>query len=114
MRNANLDELLAGIKIGGRNINNLRYADDTTLIAESEQELKSLLMRVKKESERAGLKINIKETKVMASSLITSRQIEVEKMAGVTDLLFLGSKTSGCGYYLITKPEDDCFSAGKL
>ena len=90
-RNARLDELQARIKIGGRNINNLRYADDTTLMAESEEELKSLLMRVKEESERAGLKLNIKKTKIMASSLITSWQIEVENLEVVTDFLFLGS-----------------------
>ena len=90
MRNARLDELQAGIKIGRRNINNLRYADDTTLMAESEEELKSLLMRVKEESERAGLKLNIKTTKIMASSPITW-QIEGEKWEIVTDF-FLGSK----------------------
>ena len=79
MRNASLDELQAGIKIRGRNINNLRYADDTTLMAESEEELKSLLMRVKKESERASLKLNIKKTKIMASGPSTAWQIEGEK-----------------------------------
>ena len=79
MRNAGLDELQAGIKIGRRNINNLRYADDTTLMAEGEEELKSLLMRVKEESERAGLRLNIKKSKIMASSPITSWQIEEEK-----------------------------------
>ena len=76
MRNARLDESQAGVKLGGRNINNLRYADDTTLMAESEEELKSLLMRVKEERERAGLKLNIKKTKIVASSPITSWQIE--------------------------------------
>ena len=96
MRNARLDELQAGIKIGERNINNLRYADDATLMAESEEELKSLLMRVKGDSERAGLKLNIKKrkkkkTKIMASSPITSWQIE-GKVEIVTDFLFLGSK----------------------
>ena len=90
MRNARLDELQAGIKIGRRNINNLRYADDTTLMAESEEELKSLLMRVKEESERAGLKLNIKTTKIMASSPITSGQIKEEKLKAVTYFLFLG------------------------
>ena len=92
MRNARLDELQTGIKIGGRNINNLRYADDTTLMAESEEELKSLLMRVKEESERAGLKLNIKKTKIMASGPITAWQIEGEKVEVVTDFFFLGSK----------------------
>ena len=93
MRNAGLDELQAGIKMGGRNINNLRYVDDITLMAESEEELKSLLMRVKEESERASLKLNIKKkTKIVASGLITSWQIEGEKVKIVTDFLFLGSK----------------------
>ena len=92
MRNAGLDELQAGIKIGGRNINNPRYTDDTTLMAESEEELKNLLMRVKEESERAGLKRNIMKTKNMASGSITSWQIEGEKVEVVTDFLFLGSK----------------------
>ena len=79
MRNTGLDELHAGIKIGGRNISNLRYADDTTLMAESEGELKSLLMRVKEESERAGLKLSIRKTKIVASNPITSWKIEGEK-----------------------------------
>ena len=92
MRNARLDELQAGIKIGERNINNLRYADDTTLMAESEEELKNLLMRVKEESEKTGLKLNIKKTKIMATVSITSWQIEGEKVEIVTDFLFLGSK----------------------
>ena len=93
MRHAGPDELQAIIKIGGRNINNLRYANDTTLIAESKEELKSLLMRVKEESDRAGLKLNTKKkTKIMASGPITSRQIEGEKVEAVTDFLFLGSK----------------------
>ena len=91
MRNARLDELQAGIKIGGRNITNLRYVDDTTLIAESKEELKSLLMRVKEESERPDLKLNIKKTKIIASNPITSWQIEGEKVELVTDFLFLGS-----------------------
>ena len=90
MRNAGLDELQVGIKISGRNINNLRYADDTTLMAESKEKLKSLLTRVKKESERASLKLNIKKTKIMASRPITSWQIEGEKVEVVTDFLFLG------------------------
>ena len=92
MRNAFLDELQSGIKIGGRNINNLTYADDTTHMAESEEKLKSLLIRVKDESEKAGLRLNIKKTKIMASGPITAWQIEGEKVEIVTDFLFLGSK----------------------
>ena len=92
MRNARLDELQTEIKIGRKSINNLRYVDDTTLMAESEEELKSLLMRVKEESERAGLKLDIKKFKIMSSGSITSRQIEGEKVKVVTDFLFLGSK----------------------
>ena len=87
----------AGIKVGKRNINKLRYADDTTLVAESEEELKSLLMRVKEDSERAGLKLSIKKTKIMASGPITSWQIEEENVEVVTDFLFLGSKISTDG-----------------
>ena len=92
MRNAGLEEAQAGIKMAGRNINNLRYADDTTLMAESEEELKSLLMKVKEESEKAGLKLNIQKTKIMASGPITSQQIDGETMETVTDFIFLGSK----------------------
>ena len=92
MRNARLDEAQAGIKIAGRNINNLRYADDTTLLAESEEELKSLLMKVKEESEKAGLKLSIQTTKIMASSPIVSWQIDGETMETVRDFIFLGSK----------------------
>ena len=92
MRNARLYELQAGIKIGRRIINNLRYADDTTVMAETEEELKSLLMRVREESERASLRLNIKKTKIMASSPIASWQIEGEKVEAGTDFLFLGSK----------------------
>ena len=92
MRNARLNEAQAGIKIAGRNINNLRYADDTTLMPESEEELKSLLMKMKEESERAGLKLNIQKTKIMASSPIISWQIDREKMEIVADFIFLGSK----------------------
>ena len=92
MRNAGLDEAQAGIKIARRNIYNLRYADNTTLMAESEEELKSLLMKVKKESEKAGLKFNIWRTKIMASGPITSWQIDEEKMETVTGFNFLGSK----------------------
>ena len=94
MRNAGLEEAQAGIKIAGRNINNLRYADDTTLMAESEEELKSLLMKVKKESEKVGLRLNIQKTKIMASSPITSWQIDGET---VTDFIFWGSKITADG-----------------
>ena len=92
MQNAGLAEVQAGIKIVGRNINNLRYADDTTLMAEGEEELKSLLMKVKEESEKVGLKLNIQKTKIMASGPITSWQMDGETMETVTDFLFLGSK----------------------
>ena len=92
MRNTGLDEAEAGIKIARRNINNLRYADDTTLMAESEEELKSLLMTVKEESEKVGLKLNIQKTKIMASGLITSLERDGETGETVADLLFLGSK----------------------
>ena len=88
MWNARLDESQAGIKISGRNINNLRYADDTTLMAESEEELKSLLMRVKEETEKAGLKLNIQKTKIIASGPITSCQIEGEKVEAGTEFIF--------------------------
>ena len=91
MRNARLDEAQAGIKMAGRNINNLRYADDTTLMAESEEELKSLLMKLKEESIKASLKLNIQKTKIMASSPITSWQINGETMETVTDFIFLVS-----------------------
>ena len=91
MRNAGLEETQAGIKIAGRNINNLRYADDTTLMAESEEELKSLLMKLKEVSEKVGLKLNIQKTKIMASSPITSWQIDGEKKETVADFIFLGS-----------------------
>ena len=92
MRNAGLEEAQAGIKIAGRNINNLIYADDTTLVAESKEELQSLLMKVKEESEKAVLKLNIQKTKIMVSGPITSWQIDGETMATVTDFIFLGSK----------------------
>ena len=92
MRNTGLEETQAGIKIAGRNINNLRYTDDTTLMAESEEELKSLLMRVKNESEKVGLKLNIQKTKIMASGPITSWQIDGETVEIVSDFIFLGSK----------------------
>ena len=97
MRNAGLEKLQAGIKIGRRNLNNLRYADDTTLMAESKEEIKSLLMKVKEESEKAGLKLNIQEMNIMASSPITSWQIDRETMETVTDFLFLGSKITADG-----------------
>ena len=97
MRNAGLEEAQAGIKIAGRNINSLRYADDTTLMAESEEELENLLMKVKEESEKVGLKLNIQKTKMMASSPITSWQIDRETMETVTDLIFLGSKITADG-----------------
>ena len=92
MRNTGLEEAYAGIKIAGKNINNLRYADDTTLMAESEEELKSLLMTVKEESEKVGLKLNIKKTKIMASGPITSWEIDGETVETVSDFIFLGSK----------------------
>ena len=92
MRNAGLEEAQAGIKIAGRNINNLRYADDTTLMAESEEELKSLLMKVKEESEKVGLKLSIQKTKIMASGPITSWKIDGETVETVSDLIFGGSK----------------------
>ena len=97
MWNARLDEAQARIKIAGRNINNLRYADDTTIMAESEEELKSLLMKVKEESKEAGLKLSIRKIKIMASGPITSWQIDGETMETVTDFSFLGSRiTAGC------------------
>ena len=92
MGNAGLDEAQAGIKIAGRNINNLRYADDTTLMAENEEELKSLLMKVREESEKVGLKLNIQKTKIMASGPITSWQIDGKTMETLTDFIFMGSK----------------------
>ena len=99
MRNAGLEETQAGIKIAGRNTNNLRYADDTTLMAESEYELKSLLMKVKEESEKVGLKLNIQKKKIMASGPITSREIDGETVETVSDFIFLGSKITA---------DDDC------
>ena len=97
MRNARLDEAQAGIQIVGRNINNLRHAEDTTLMAESEEELKSLLMKVREESIKAGLKLNIQKTKIMASSPIISWQIDGETMETVRNFIFLGSKITGDG-----------------
>ena len=97
MRNAGLDEVQAGIKIAGRNINNLRYADDTTLMAESEEQLKSLLLKVKVESEKVSLKLNIQRTKIMASGPITSWEIDGETVETVSDFIFLGSKITADG-----------------
>ena len=97
MRNAGLEEVQAGIKIAGRNINNLRYADDTTLMAESEEELKSLLMKVREESEKFGLKLNIQKTKIMASGPITSWEIDGEAVETVSDFIFGGSKITAHG-----------------
>ena len=108
MWNARLDELQAGIKIARRNINNLRPADDSTLTADSEKEIKNLLMKMKEESEKAGLKLNIQKTKTMATSPISSWQIEGEKLEVVIDFLFLGSKITAD-----MKSEDNCFLAGK-
>ena len=99
MRNAGLKEAQAGIKIAGRNINNLRYADDTTLMAEGEEELKSLLMKVKEESEKFGLKLNIQKTKIMASGPITSWQIDGETVEALPDFIFGGSKITAYGDY---------------
>ena len=113
MRNAGLEEAHAGIKIAGRNINNLRYADDTTLMAESEEELKNLLRKVKEESEKVGFKLNIQKTKIMASSPITSWQIDGEMVETVADFIFLGSKITAdgdCSYEL----KDAYFLEGKL
>ena len=97
MKDAGLEEAQAGIKIAGRNVNNLRYADDTTLMAESEEELKSLLLKVKEESEKVGLKLNIQKMKIMASGPITSWQIDGETEETVSDFIFLGSKITADG-----------------
>ena len=99
MWNAGLDELQAGINIARRNTNNLRYADDTTLMAESEEELKSLLMKVKEESKKVSLKLNIQKMKIMASGSITSWQIDVETMETVRDFIFLGSEITVCRWW---------------
>ena len=99
MRNTGLDEVQAGIKITRRNINNLRYADDTTLMAERKEELQSLLNKVKEESEKGGLKLSIQKTKIMASGLIISLQIDGETMEAVTDFIFLASKITADGDY---------------
>ena len=100
--------------MAGRNINHLRYADDTTLMAESEKELKTLLMRMKEKSEKAGLKLNIQKTKIMASGPITSRQIEGEKVETITDFIFLGSKIAVDGDYTAMKLKDTCSLERKL
>ena len=99
MRNAGLEEAQTGIKIAGRNINNLRYVDDTTLMAENEEELKSLLMKVKEESEKVGLKLNIQKMKIMTSSPITSWEIDGETVETVSDFIFGGSKITADGVY---------------
>ena len=99
MRNTGLEETQAGIKIAGRNINNLRYADDTTLMEESEEELRSLLMKVKEESEKVGLKLNIQKTKIMASGPITSWEIDMKTVKTVSDFILLGSKITTDGDY---------------
>ena len=112
MQNARLDEAQAGIKNAGRNINNLRYADDTTLMAESEEELKSLLMKVKEESENVGLKLNIQKMKIMASSPITSWQIDGQTME--TETLFLGAPKSLQMVTVAMKLKDPCSLAEKL
>ena len=99
MRNSKLDEAQAGIKISGRNVNNLRYTDDTTLMAESEQKLKTLLIKVTEESEKVGLKLNIQKTKIMASNPIISWQIDGETVERVRDLIFFGSKITADGAF---------------
>ena len=114
IQNARLDEAQAGIKIAGRNINNLRYADDTTLMAESEEELKCLLMKVKEENEKAGLKLNIQKTKIIASSPITSWQMDGETMETETDFIFLGSKKSLQMVTAAMKLKDACSLKEKL
>ena len=113
MRNTGLDEAQAGIKIAGRNINNLRYADDTTLMAESEEEFKSLLMKVKEESEKVGLKLNIQKMKIMTSGPITSWEIDGETVETVSDFIFLGSKITADGPAAM-KLKDACSLEGKL
>ena len=113
MRNTGLDEAQAGIKIAKRNINNLRYADDTTLVAESKEKLKSLLMKVKEESEKVNLKLNIQKNKIMASGPITSWQIDGEKTETVTDFIFLGSKITADGAAAM-KLKDSCSLEEKL
>ena len=109
-----MEETQAGNKIAGRNINKLRYADDTTLMAESKEELKSLLMKVKEETEKAGLKLNIQKTKIMASSPITSWQIDGKTMETVTDFIFLGSKITADMVTAAMKLKNTCPLEGKL
>ena len=109
MRNPGLEETQPGIKIAGRNINNLRYADDTTFMAESEEELKSLLMKVKEESKKVALKLSIQKTKIMASSPITPWEIDGETLETVSDFIFMGSKIT-----VATKLKDTYFLEGKL
>ena len=114
MRNAELEEAQAGIKIAGRNINNIRYADDTTLMAESEEELKSLLMKVKEENEKVGLKLNIQKTKIMASGPITSWQIVGETVETVADFILGGAPKSLQMVIAVMKLNDVCSLEGKL
>ena len=114
MRNPGLEEAQAGIKIAGRNINNLRYADDTTLMAESEEELTSLLMKVKVESERVGLKLNIQKTKIMASGLITSWEVDVETVETVSNFIFWGAPKSLQKVIAAIKLKDAYSLEGKL
>ena len=114
MRNTGLDEAQAGIKIAGRNINNLRYADNTTLMAESEEELKSLLMKVKEQSEKAGLKLNIQKTKITASGPITSWEIDGETVETVTDFIILGAPKSLQMVTAAMKLKENCSSEEKL
>ena len=115
MRNAGLEETQAGIKIAGRNINNLRYADDTTLMAESEEQLKSLLMKVKEESKKVGLKLNIQKTKIMASGRITSWEIDGETVEMVSDFFFWGGAPKSLQMVIAAmKLKDTCSLEGKL
>ena len=114
MRNAGLEETQAGIKIAGRNIHNLRYADDTTLMAESEEELKSLLIKVKVESEKVGLKLNIQKMKIIASGSITSWEIDRETVETVSDFIFLGSKSPLQMVIVAMKLKDTCSWEEKL
>ena len=114
MQKAGLYEAKAGIKIAGRNINNLRYADDTTFMAEREEGIKSLWMKVKEESEKAGLKLKIQKTKIMASGPITSWHIDGETMETVTDFIFLGSKITADGESAMKLKEDACSLEKKL
>jgi len=114
MQNVKLDEAQAGIKTAGRNINNLRYADDTILIAETEEELKSLLMKLKEESEKTGLKLNIQKMKIMVSGPITSWQIDGETMETVTEFILLGSKITADGDWSNEIKKDACSLEEKL